>query len=308
MPSNKSICCNISKLKYFWGSICLWALLLSFSVALAAPSWEIPAEVSQGRAFLIRAYDNKEHFEASLIWRDKTITLNVYQLPEQNLWLGEALLGVPMDARGSMPLTLFWQEQILFAEVRTLGVPWKEQHLTVAPEYVNPPASVQAQIARDSQRNRAALDNIGTDRYWSLPLERPVPGIVTSSFAGRRVFNNTPLSPHTGTDLRGAEGRPILAASTGRVVIAEYQYYSGNVVYVDHGQGVLSVYAHMSEIKVKEGDWVEKGQLLGLVGSTGRVTGPHLHMGFYVQGVAVDVIPMFSYPPRVIGGPSPEGE
>ena len=286
---------------------CLLALIFSCNTTLGAPSWEIPTEVSQGRAFLVRAYDDQP-FAASLIWRDTLITMNVRQLMGQNIWVGEALLGVPMDVRAIMPLTLFWRDQTLQAEVRTISVPWKEQHLTVAPEYVSPPASALTQITRDNQRNSAALANIEVDRYWSLPLERPVRGIVTSSFGGRRVFNNTPMSPHRGTDLRGAEGTPIQAVASGCVVIAEFQYYSGNVVYLDHGQGVISMYGHMSEIKVQEGDWVERGQLLGLVGATGRVTGAHLHLGFYVQGVAVDIIPLFSYPPQLVGGPTPEGE
>ena len=129
---------------------------------------------------------------------------------------------------------------------------------------------------------------------------------MSSSFAGRRVFNGQPRSPHTGTDLRGPTGTPILAVADGVVVLAEAQYYSGNAVFIDHGQGVVSMYGHLSAFAVKKGDKVRRGQVIGKVGATGRVTGPHLHSSLFVQGVAVDIMPLFENRLQVVGGPTPE--
>ena len=130
---------------------------------------------------------------------------------------------------------------------------------------------------------------------WKLPFTRPVKGTISGSFAARRIFNNVPRSPHLGTDMRGAVGTPILAMADGTVLFAEEQYYSGNAVWIDHGQGVLSMYGHLSKFSVKKGDMVKQGQKIGEVGATGRVTGPHLHLSLYIQGVAVDAVP-FSAP------------
>lgn len=92
----------------------------------------------------------------------------------------------------------------------------------------------------------------------------------------------------------------------GVVVLAEAQYYSGNAVFIDHGQGVVSMYGHLSAFAVKKGDKVKRGQLIGKVGATGRVTGPHLHSSLFVQGVAVDIMPLFESKLEVVGGPTPE--
>ncbi len=142
---------------------------------------------------------------------------------------------------------------------------------------------------------------------WKLPFTRPVKGTISGSFAARRIFNNVPRSPHLGTDMRGAVGTPILAMADGTILFAEEQYYSGNAVWIDHGQGVLSMYGHLSKFSVKKGDTVKQGQKIGEVGATGRVTGPHLHLSLYIQGVAVDAVPFFrTNPLEIIGGPTKE--
>jgi murein DD-endopeptidase MepM/ murein hydrolase activator NlpD len=111
------------------------------------------------------------------------------------------------------------------------------------------------------------------------PFVRPVPGEPTSIFGTRRIFNGKPRSPHPGLDLRAAEGTEVRASGPGKVVIAQDLYYSGNIVILDHGGGLFTLYAHLSELRVAEGDAIAAGQTIGLSGSTGRVTGPHLHWG-----------------------------
>ena len=270
--------------------------------AWAAPRWDAPAEVSQGRAFVVRATDSQP-FEASVVWRNTRIPLAVSEGAQG--WEGRVMLAVPMDARGELELTLV-DDAPHAVTVTALPVPWQESHLSVAPKYVTPPAEVQAQIARDREHNARVLGQVRPEAEWSLPMQRPVKGSISSPFGGRRVFNGQPRAPHRGTDMRGPAGTPIHAVAAGTVVLAEPQYYSGNVVMVDHGQGVISMYAHLSAFDVKVGDRVERGQLVGRVGATGRVTGPHLHLGLMVQGVAVDAMPLYSEPLQVVGGPTPE--
>ncbi len=279
------------------------ALAAVQSAAWAAPRWDAPAEVSQGRAFVVRATDTQP-FTASVVWRDKTIPLAVTEHADG--WEGRVMLAVPIDAKGSLNLTLKDSEGARTVKVEALSVPWHEDRLTVAPQYVTPPAEVQARIKRDGEHNARVLAPTPPEAEWTLPLYRPVKGSISGPFGGRRVFNGQPRAPHKGTDMRGPTGTPAHAVAAGTVVLAEPQYYSGNVVMVDHGQGVISMYAHLSAFDVKVGDRVERGQIVGKVGATGRVTGPHLHLGLMVQGVAVDAMPLYAEPLRVVGGPTPE--
>jgi murein DD-endopeptidase MepM/ murein hydrolase activator NlpD len=123
-------------------------------------------------------------------------------------------------------------------------------------------------------------------------LLRPVPGIITSEFGLKRVYNGQPRSQHKGVDFRGAIGAEVHSCAAGIVALAANQHYSGNFIIIDHGLGVFSMYAHLSAFKVKAGDTVQAGQLIGLVGKTGRVTGPHLHFAFSVLGVTADPEPL----------------
>lgn len=277
--------------------------------AQAAPQWTVPAEVSQGRAFVVRVYDNASSQEGSprvsVSWRGKTVPLTVIPAKTSG-WEAEGLLAMPMDAKGSLPLTIQTGEEKHQLAVRALPVPWHEDRITVAPKYVTPPPEVLAQIERDREHVTKALAASNPERMWTLPFYRPVKGSISGPFGGRRVLNGKPRSPHKGTDMRGPQGTPVHAVAAGTVVLVEPQYYSGNVIYVDHGQGVVSMYGHLSAFDVKPGDTVERGQVIGKVGATGRVTGPHLHLGLLIQGVAVDAMPLYAQPLQVVGGPTPE--
>ena len=117
---------------------------------------------------------------------------------------------------------------------------------------------------------------------------RPVPDVANSAFGTHSVFNGKPTSQHTGADFLSPSGRPVEAPNAGRVVIAGPRYFSGNTVVIDHGQGLFSVLAHLSEIDVAVGDSVAAGRVVGKVGATGRVTGPHLHWAVRLNGARVD--------------------
>ena len=278
----------------------LIAVLLLPALARAA-DFSVPAKVSQGHAFPV-AVTASAPFEATFLWRGETLRVAaVEQAP--SLWKAEALLAMPIDAKGNHKVRIEAEGRSREFSLSAVPVAWPKSILKVGPKYVEPPREVREQIARDSERSRKALA-VRTEKRWTLPLHRPVPGGITSPFGGRRVFNGKPRAPHKGTDMRSAEGAQVAAAADGVVLLAEKQYFGGNMVYIDHGQGVVSTYAHLSAFSVRAGDTVKKGQVISRSGSTGRVTGPHLHFGLLVQGVAVDAMPLLSDPPRLVGGPS----
>lgn len=278
---------------------CLALLLCAVTASLAAEV-SAPSKVSQGHAFPVSVQDSKP-FAAVFRWRGES--LKVKAVKSGSGWKAEMLLAMPIDAVKEQVLSIELPDEQQDIIVAPLKVKWHESLLKVAPKYVQPPAEAMKQIERDRKRTRKALAS-RTEKRWELPIARPVPGGITSAFGGRRVFNGQPRAPHKGTDMRCAEGTPVKAACAGTVLLAENTYFGGKTVYIDHGQGVISTYSHLSSFDVKAGDSVRKGQTIGRSGATGRVTGPHLHFGFMVQGVAVDAMPLLSSPPDFTGGPS----
>jgi len=153
------------------------------------------------------------------------------------------------------------------------------EELSVAPKYVEPPPEVQKRLARERKKLSALYESRRATARSSSIFVRPVPGESTSVFGTRRIYNGKPRSPHPGLDLRASTGTSVTSSGDGRVGLAQDLYYSGNTVIVDHGGGLFTLYAHLSEILVTEGDELASGQPVGLSGATGRVTGPHLHWG-----------------------------
>jgi murein DD-endopeptidase MepM/ murein hydrolase activator NlpD len=154
-----------------------------------------------------------------------------------------------------------------------------EEVLKVEPKYVEPPPDVKERLARERRKLAGIYESRRPETPRQGPFLRPVPGGPTSTYGTRRLFNGVPKSPHPGLDLRAATGTPVKAAGAGEVVLAEDLYYSGGTVILDHGGGLVTLYAHLSRIDVTVGGSVKAGEQVGLSGATGRVTGPHLHWG-----------------------------
>lgn len=256
---------------------------------------EVPKRVKQGTAVRVKAivpsFAQNAQQAVVFSWLDKK--LQVQAIATDKGYEAEMLLPILVNAEKKLLLraTTLDGSQKTQTQLIVQKVAWPEQQISgVNKKYVAPPKDVQNKIAADRKKSAQALARITPERMWTGEFVRPVPGIITSAFGGRRMFNGQLRSWHRGVDLRGAEGTPIKALAPGEVVIAEPMYYSGNVVYVDHGLGVISSYCHMSAIDVHVGDHVQAGQILGKVGATGRVTGPHLHLGLNILGQPVNAL------------------
>jgi murein DD-endopeptidase MepM/ murein hydrolase activator NlpD len=160
--------------------------------------------------------------------------------------------------------------------------------LKVAPGFVEPPKETLARIEEDQAEKKKVFSSTAPETLWSGRFEPPAEAEVSGVFGSARVFNGVKKSQHTGLDFRVTTGTPIVATNSGTVILARPLYFEGNCVMIDHGQGLLTMYLHLSEFKVKEGDVVQKGQTLGLSGGTGRATAPHLHFAVRWRGEYLD--------------------
>jgi biotin carboxyl carrier protein len=171
---------------------------------------------------------------------------------------------------------------------------FRTRRLTVNEAFVTPPASEQARIDREAALMAGVWRSPAPERLWSGAFVRPVPQEANSAFGTRSIFNGKPRNAHGGADFLSPAGTPIHAPNAGRIVVARNLYFSGNTVIIDHGLGLFSMMAHLSAIQVQEGDSVTTGQVLGLVGATGRVTGPHLHWAVRASDARIDPLSLLA--------------
>jgi murein DD-endopeptidase MepM/ murein hydrolase activator NlpD len=205
----------------------------------------------------------------------------------------QALVGIDLDRKpGRYVMSVEARtEKTVVSGTETLVVQprtFPTRRLQVDPAFVNPPPAEIARINREAAFIREVSARSKPDRLWSAPFVRPVPDPANSRFGTRSVFNGEARRPHGGADFLSAAGTPVHAPTGGRVVGARDLFFTGNTILIDHGLGLVSLFAHLSSMDVREGDRVETGQVIGTVGATGRVTGPHLHWGLTVDGARVD--------------------
>ncbi len=277
--------------KNFFVLVAVLSALLAARSALAEFEVKLPAVVAVGAPFFLKVYGPQGFTGVHLRWQNKQVHVPAID--------GEAalLLGAPLEtAAGVHPvvgeLEVDGLRRAFVREVTVQGRVFPEQRLRVASRMVSPDPAVMPRIEEERRLVRQVLERVTDRRYWDEPFVRPVGGLVSSTFGLRRFFNDQPRAPHRGVDLRGAEGTPVLAFSAGRVALAGDHYFAGKSVYIDHGLGMVTQYIHLSEISVTPGQAVSAGQVIGKVGATGRVTGPHLHFGLSVLGMWVDPLPL----------------
>ncbi len=204
-----------------------------------------------------------------------------------------AIIGIPYRSTpGPGILTLEWSnaagrhtKELTFTIV---GGKYKTDVLKVDSARVTLNSKNIKRAKKESRQLKRIYASASSVRLWNGPFQLPMQSQITSPFGNRRIFNGRLKSYHNGVDFRAPVGTPVFAANSGIVLLAQDLFYSGNVVVIDHGTGIFTIYAHLSKIEAAAGQPIEKGQQLGLTGATGRVSGPHLHWGVKVNGVAVD--------------------
>jgi murein DD-endopeptidase MepM/ murein hydrolase activator NlpD len=259
----------------------LSALLLTsaFSHALTLDSTPVPG----GIAVITLPADAEP---ATARYRDRKVLVT---RNDNNEYI--AVIGLSL---GSKPGRHYLKVKNTSGETQNLGFQvedkaYEEQHITIKDKRkVNPEKRDMERITRESKQIKSAL------RHWSqqddvaLSFEKPVEGPTSSPFGLRRFFNEQARNPHSGLDIAAPEGTPIRAPAPGTVIETGDFFFNGNTVLLDHGQGLVTMYCHMNRIAVSPGQTVDSGDVLGEVGMTGRVTGPHLHWGVSLNDARID--------------------
>ncbi|HNP65407.1 MAG TPA: peptidoglycan DD-metalloendopeptidase family protein [Woeseiaceae bacterium] len=206
-----------------------------------------------------------------------------------------AVAGIPLDTEpGEWPVLINGQEQSVTVAAHT----YREQRITVENEsFVTQSQEQLDRIFRERKIIDSVLGSFRDVPIDGVALAAPINGKRSPSFGYRRYFNDQPRSPHKGMDIAGKTGDPVIAPRAALVAATGDYFFNGNTVLLDHGQGFVTMYCHLSEISVEKGETVDVGDIIGAVGATGRVTGPHLHFGTYLNGTAVD--PAIFLPPPV---------
>ena len=203
------------------------------------------------------------------------------------------LLGIDMqDSPGTHELLVEIKQDSgsrrLSYNVLVLKGTFPVQHLTLPKDMVDLDAAALARVKTEQEQVGSLLATVTPDRRWTTGFIEPVQGSIAGAFGRMRMINGQPRSPHNGEDISAEAGTAVVASNDGVVQLTVDHYFSGKGVYLDHGLGLYSMYFHLSEILVREGERVSRGQIIGKVGATGRVTGPHLHWGIRLNGARVD--------------------
>jgi murein DD-endopeptidase MepM/ murein hydrolase activator NlpD len=243
-----------------------------------------PAEVEQGRCFTVVAALPG----ASAVTRflDRDLPGYPYRGGFRTV-VGVALDTPPGRKPVAMRITAPDGTQVqLTAEVTVRAGKFKSETITLPPKQRNP--ALMARLQEENRVVEAALAWPTGEQLWNGAFRRPVPGKLTSPFGSHRVYTGVRQGVHRGVDLAGGRGTPVKAPNGGRVALARMFTALGGTLLLDHGQGVYSVYMHLDRLDAREGDRVEQGTTIAAVGSTGMVTGPHLHWGMIVNDARVD--------------------
>jgi murein DD-endopeptidase MepM/ murein hydrolase activator NlpD len=288
----------------FYPSVALIVLVLLSAnlVAATAAHWIVvnqPVRLVNGTPLLFRVTTPKPLRSLSGMWLGHEILFSFDA--GRKTWF--ALAGVSLETKpGAYPLELHGEtssgrpgagqavgDAISFEKkIRVERQRYPRVPLKVPARYTAPNPEDQREIEQDKETKAEAFKTLSSGREWKGPFAPPVNAEISDVFGVQRVFNGSVESTHQGLDFRVPSGTSVAAVNRGRVILARPLFFEGNCVVIDHGQGLLTLYLHLSKFLVKEGDDVSKGQAIGLSGGTGRATGPHLHLAVRWQGMYLD--------------------
>ena len=276
----------------------LWAVLTLLIASLPAHAlpWTVhsqPTRLLNGAPVLFQVKPPARVDSLTGTWMGHELTFSYN--PSTKTWF--ALGGVSFDTKpGVYTLVLSAEkaspkEPLKFSHTFTVArahYPEVKVELAVEKKFTEPNPEQQTQIAESVKVKQEYLGRVTPDREWNGNFTSPVDAATSDVYGSRRIFNGVAQREHQGLDYRVHTGTPVAAMNDGTILLARFLYFEGNCVAIDHGQGLLTLYFHLSELKVKEGDPVKRGAEIGLSGGTGRATGPHLHVAVRWQGTYLD--------------------
>jgi murein DD-endopeptidase MepM/ murein hydrolase activator NlpD len=264
---------------------------VSSTATVKAPrSWAIrrqPEQLVNGSPVVMEVVPPVRLTALSAKWLEHDVLFS-YD-PATKTWYGMA--GVSLETRpGTYALVLQGKTskaaEITFSQnIKVQAAKYPSIAVTVAKRFTEPSKEQLQRIQQDKAVKHDVFEHTDPEREWSGKFLRPVEVPVSDVFGTRRTFNGKVQSMHQGLDFAAPTGTPVLAANSGTILLAGPLYFEGNCVVIDHGQGLLTLYLHLSEVRVKPGERIARGQQIGLSGGTGRATGPHLHLAVRWQGV-----------------------
>lgn len=269
-------------------------ILLTFFLSSSIHALPEQALVPGGIA-LLELPDYKQ--DTKVYFDDKRIAV----FPHKDSWV--AMAGIGLSSKpGDYEFSIRRADGLsLNTKVTVKYKKYDEQHLTIKNKRkVNPNKEDNERIAAERLRKAKARKQY-SEVQANVDFIWPVTGRISSIFGLRRFFNEQERRPHSGLDIAADEGTPVMATADGTVIDTGDFFFSGNMIYLDHGQGIISLYAHLSKISVKPGDVVKQGDIIGNVGQTGRVTGPHLHFAVYANQTLIDPLYMLPQNSNVTG-------
>lgn len=260
---------------------------LSYPDAMSRPEIYLSSDrISQGDLILIRIKAEKGE-KVRLVWHGKEISL--VPDPDGASWRG--FLAADLNVKSGRYKALVtispsgYKKQL---DIKVVDKDYGVRNLTLPEAMVTLDEETLKRVRKESDIVNGLWRLPASAAVWSGFFIRPIEGEVVGAFGTGSIINNQPRSPHTGVDLKGEEGTPVKAVNDGKVILICDHFFTGKSIFLDHGADIISMYFHLQEIDVKGGDMVQKGQIIGLVGSTGRATGPHLHWGIRINGARIN--------------------
>ena len=207
---------------------------------------------------------------------------------EENNEIRNVLVPIPLSKKEGDEINILSEGKTVYS-VNLQNKFYRESRITIQNQnLVTPPKSMQERISKEYFRGQAAINTFTNFQSLKKNMGLPVDGIISSEFGVRRFINGLPRNRHIGLDIAAAEGTAVYSPSKGKVILTGDFFYKGNVIYLDHGNGLISSFSHLNSISVEQDQIIQAGEILGYVGSTGRVTGPHLHWEVSLMGVPIN--------------------
>ncbi|MGD8563320.1 MAG: M23 family metallopeptidase [Desulfarculaceae bacterium] len=261
------------------------AVLFWANTALGAGLAVEPKVIPQGQPALVRIGPLQGVKDLRLRFMGRV--LGLWPGPK-NVWHGAIAPDLAADLGGDEVQVLSGDKKLATARVRVTAKDYGVRRITVDPKFMRLTPEQLARHQEEMARQRRVYKSTTPQRFWRGGFVRPVPGKVVGPFGRRSVINGQPRRHHGGVDLRAATGQAIHAAARGRVALVDDTFFGGIVVLLDHGWGLISGYRHLSQVLVRPGQEVARGDIIAKAGSSGRVTGPHLHFDVALGGSRVD--------------------